>query len=69
MRPVPHSENLLGPIFPANKDLIPSSYKEMASRDDSTKSISSEDNVSVYSGVRSNEPPLYHARRPQCPCL
>ena len=56
MRPVPHSDDLPVPTPSANKDLLPSSDEAMPSWEDSDKSISSEDNVSVYSGASGNEP-------------
>ena len=49
MRPVPQSDDLPVPTSPANKDLP-------SSDEDSAKSISSEDNIYVYSRASGNEP-------------
>lgn len=56
MRPVPQSDALPVPTPPANKDLRPSSDEQMSSGEESVKSISFEDNVSVYSSASGNEP-------------
>ena len=56
MRPVPHSDDLLVPTPPVNKDFLSSSDEEMPSREDSTELISLEDIESTYSGTSGNEP-------------
>ncbi|KAL7630739.1 UNVERIFIED_CONTAM: hypothetical protein RMT77_002529 [Armadillidium vulgare] len=56
VRPVFHSDDLPVPIPPANKDILPSSDEEMPTGEDSASSISSESNVSVFSGECSNDP-------------
>ena len=56
MRPVHHSDDLPVPKLQANKDLLSSSDENFPSGEDSVKSISFEDNVSVYSGTSDNEP-------------
>lgn len=57
MRPVPtHSYDLPVSTPPANKNLLSSSDEEMASKEEFAKSISSEDDVSIYSGASDNEP-------------
>lgn len=48
MKPFPHPAALHLPISLTSKSLLPSSDEEMPSGKDSVKSISSEDNVSVY---------------------
>ena len=55
MRPLLHSDDLPVPRLPADKDLLPSSDEEMSSEANSAKSVSSEDNVSVYSGPSGSE--------------
>ncbi|KAF2369124.1 hypothetical protein FHG87_000132 [Trinorchestia longiramus] len=55
MRPVPHSDDLPVSKPPANKDLFASSDEAMFSEEGYAKSISSENNVSVYSGASDNE--------------
>ncbi|XP_064117867.1 tigger transposable element-derived protein 1-like [Macrobrachium nipponense] len=56
IRPIPHSDDLPVPTPPANKDLLPSSDEEMPLGEGSAKSVSTEGNVSVYSGASGNEP-------------
>uniref|UniRef100_A0A0L8I169 Uncharacterized protein n=1 Tax=Octopus bimaculoides TaxID=37653 RepID=A0A0L8I169_OCTBM len=56
MTPVPHADDFPFPTLPANKDLLPLSDEEMPSGGDSAKLISSEDNISVYSGASGIEP-------------
>lgn len=56
MRPVPHLADLSVSKPPAHKDLIPLSYEQLHSKENSAKSVSSEDSISVYSGTRSSEP-------------
>ena len=56
MRPVLHSDDLLVPTPPINKDFLSSSDEEMPSTEDSAESISLEDIESTYSGTSGNEP-------------
>ena len=56
MRPVPHSDDLLVPTTPVNKNFLSSSDEEMPSREDSAESIPFEDIESTYSGTSGNEP-------------
>ena len=56
MRPIPHSDDLLVPTPPVNKDLLSSSDEEMPLREDSAKSISLEDIEFTYSGTSGNKP-------------
>lgn len=52
MKLISHFDGLPIPEIPPskkNKDLLPSSYKKLPFRGNSAKSVSSENNVSVYS--------------------
>lgn len=49
IRPVPRSDDLLILTDPAHKDCISSSYEKLPSEDNSAKSVSTEENIPVYS--------------------